>query len=133
MSDYKLSDEKSVIRVSDQASVPNDPQNRDWAEYQAWLKAGGVPDDPDPPPEVPLTVMSHDLVALFTIDDAAKIQAAVATNPKFWLLWSAMTAQKDPMDPGNARFQQGWAAMVQVLGADRMTEIAKALGVTIAA
>jgi len=28
-----------VVR-DDWAWIPNDPDNRDWAEYQEWLKAG---------------------------------------------------------------------------------------------
>lgn len=30
------------------AFIPNDPSNRDWAEFQDWLSAGNVP-DPEPP------------------------------------------------------------------------------------
>jgi hypothetical protein len=29
-------------------TIPNDPLNTDWIEYQEWLAAGGVP-DPVPP------------------------------------------------------------------------------------
>jgi hypothetical protein len=52
-------------------------------------------------------------------------------NIQFWGLWSAMQAQSAPMVVSKARFQAGWAALVQVLGSKRMTEIATALGVTI--
>lgn len=79
----------------------------------------------------PQSVLPQDLMAQFTADDAAKIQAAVAGNAQFWLLWSAMQAQKDPMVVTNARFVSGWNALVQVLGQARMTAIATALGVTI--
>lgn len=86
----------------------------------------------DPTKPVTITeVLSQDLMAQFNAADAAKIQTAVATNPQFWLLWSALQAQKDPMDVGNARFMAGWSALVAVLGADRMTVIAAALGVTV--
>lgn len=30
-----------VLRLSDLAYVPQDPANRDWLEYQAWLLSGG--------------------------------------------------------------------------------------------
>lgn len=50
MADYQLtSTDEQVIRTVDQAWIPNDPGNRDWVEYEAWLAAGGIP---DPPPFV---------------------------------------------------------------------------------
>jgi hypothetical protein len=30
-----------VLRVEDSAFIPQDPTNRDWTEYQAWLSSGG--------------------------------------------------------------------------------------------
>jgi hypothetical protein len=82
-------------------------------------------------PPVPQTVLSQDLMAQFTAADAAAIQVAISSNAQFWLLWSAMQAQKDPMVVTNARFVAGWNALIQVLGQPRMTAIAAALGVTI--
>lgn len=32
-----------VVRVSDHANIPNNPKNRDWIAYQAWLQAGNQP------------------------------------------------------------------------------------------
>jgi hypothetical protein len=40
---YRLS-KYGVIRLSDGACIPNDPKNRDYAEYSEWINAGNIPD-----------------------------------------------------------------------------------------
>jgi hypothetical protein len=55
MADYQLTSNDSVIRTADGASIPNDPANRDRAEYEQWLADGGVPDPYVPPEPVPPT------------------------------------------------------------------------------
>ncbi len=48
---YKLHG-KGVIRLSDNALIPNDPLNRDWRKYQDWLSKGNLssPEDTLPKP-----------------------------------------------------------------------------------
>jgi hypothetical protein len=54
MSDYQLTATESiVIRTADGACIPNDPANRDYAEYTEWLDGGGVPDPYVPPEQTP--------------------------------------------------------------------------------
>ena len=53
MAEYVLTATDAVIRTEDGACIPNDPANRDRAEHDKWLVAGGVPDPYVPPPEVP--------------------------------------------------------------------------------
>ena len=43
---YKLT-ETGVQRLSDNANVPNNPANRDWRKYQAWLAEGNAPQPMD--------------------------------------------------------------------------------------
>lgn len=44
MAAYRLTSGSTVIRESDGAFIPDDPGNRDWQTYQAWLKAGNTAD-----------------------------------------------------------------------------------------
>jgi hypothetical protein len=50
MADYQLVNGFSgVQRTADAVWIPNDPRNRDWQAYQAWL---AVPNTPDPAPVI---------------------------------------------------------------------------------
>jgi len=54
MAEYQLTATDLIIRTADGAFIPNDPANRDYAEYLQWVEDGGVPDPYVPPPDVPL-------------------------------------------------------------------------------
>jgi hypothetical protein len=42
-----LMDPQSVIRLSDNATIPFDPANTDYQEYLKWLAAGNTPQEAD--------------------------------------------------------------------------------------
>jgi hypothetical protein len=53
---YQLTAGNTILRIADNAFIPQDPANRDYAEYLAWLDEGNTP-EPAPviPPAPPLT------------------------------------------------------------------------------
>lgn len=36
-----------ILRLPDNANIPNDPENTDWQQYQVWLSEGNTPLPPE--------------------------------------------------------------------------------------
>jgi hypothetical protein len=49
---YQLTTSTSIIRLADNAYIPQAPGNRDYREYLDWLEAGNTP-EPAPAPPAP--------------------------------------------------------------------------------
>ena len=52
---YQLTTGDTILRTADNAFIPPDPANTDYAAYLAWLEAGNTPEpapEPEPVPEL---------------------------------------------------------------------------------
>jgi hypothetical protein len=53
---YQLTTGDTILRLADNAFIPPDPANTDYAAYLEWVAAGNTPDPaPEPEPPVELT------------------------------------------------------------------------------
>jgi len=52
---YQLTNTDSILRTADNAYIPPDPANTDYAAYLEWVAAGNTPEpapEPEPVPEL---------------------------------------------------------------------------------
>jgi hypothetical protein len=81
---YKLNETGSVVRTIDGAFIPDDPSNKDRAEYDAWVAEGNTPDPYVPPqPPVPAEISDRQFfqqLAIAGIITPTEAIAAVATG-----------------------------------------------------
>jgi hypothetical protein len=101
MTAYRLSG-VGVVRAADGTFVSEDPRNRDWIAYQAWLGQGNTPDPAPPPPAViPSQVTAGQLIrALNQLGMLASVDAEVAgADAMTQRLWARapIFPRNDPM------------------------------------
>ena len=77
---YQLTSVDSILRIEDRAWIPQDPDNRDFAEYTAWLAAGNTPlpapAPPAPAPPAPLTPVEKLAAAGLTVEELKALLAS---------------------------------------------------------
>jgi hypothetical protein len=74
MTHYKITQENTILRLSDNAFIPPDPANTDYQQYLLWLEEGNEPLPPDPIPEPePLTPQQKLEAAGLTIEELKEL------------------------------------------------------------
>jgi hypothetical protein len=59
---YQLTTTDCILRLADNAYIPPDPANTDYAAYLAWLEAGNTP-EPAPIPVAPVELTPAEKLA----------------------------------------------------------------------
>jgi hypothetical protein len=76
---YQLTSGDNIIRLSDNAFIPQAPGNRDYREYLDWLEAGNTPEPaPAPPAPGPDYIAFWDALTTSTIYTAIREQSFVS-------------------------------------------------------
>ena len=67
---YQITTGDTILRLSDNAFIPPDPANTDYAAYLAWVEAGNTP-EPAPIPEPPVELTPAEKLAAsgLTVDE----------------------------------------------------------------
>ncbi len=60
---YQLTTGDTILRIADNAFIPPDPANTDYAAYVAWLDEGNTPEPAPEPPAPPVLTTAQKLEA----------------------------------------------------------------------
>ena len=76
---YQLTSGDTILRLSDNAYIPQAPGNRDYREYLDWLSAGNTPEPaPAPPAPGPDYIAFWDALMVSTVYAAIREQSFVS-------------------------------------------------------
>jgi hypothetical protein len=75
MAQYQLtSNEHTILRLVDNAYIPDDPANRDYQEYLIWLDQGNVPDPLAIQPTIPQPDLPNNPNETLSPEDELKLK-----------------------------------------------------------
>jgi hypothetical protein len=76
---YQLTTSDTILRLADNAFIPQAPGNRDYREYLDWLEAGNTPEPaPAPPAPGPDYLAFWDALMVSTVYTAIREQSFVS-------------------------------------------------------
>ena len=71
---YQLTTGDMILRLEDNAFIPQNPANNDYAAYLAWLEEGNTPEPaPEPMPVVEPTAAEKLAAAGLTVDELKEL------------------------------------------------------------
>jgi hypothetical protein len=75
---YKLTTQNIIVRLSDNASIPFDYDNRDYADFLLWKSSGGIPQPADVPVKIYQPLSAWQVRKVLTASGLhAQVEAAV--------------------------------------------------------
>ena len=68
---YQLTSGDAILRLSDNAYIPSNTDNRDYRKYLQWIEEGNTPEPapPTPDPPAPLTPAERLAAAGLTVEE----------------------------------------------------------------
>ena len=121
---YQLTNNSTILRLLDSASIPADPANTDYAAYLIWLSEGNTPLPYVEPPAPPNQFTSLEYLDLFTEDEQIAVVSATMGVPLVKLWYDKMLAA-GYVTIADPRTEAGLTALVQagLLQAERKSAI----------
>jgi len=121
MTQYQLTSGDSIVRLSDNAYIPQAPGNRDYAEYLEWLEAGNTPlPAPEPPPAGPDYLAFWDALMTSSVYGSIREQSFVSLPMNTLATeFIALIGDAKAGRPNEAAIQ---ASMDAILGTGTFTE-----------
>lgn len=118
---YQLTSNTSITRLSDNASIPQAPGNRDYREYLDWLEAGNTPEPaPAPPAPGPDYIAFWDALTTSTI--YASLREQSFTSLPLNTLATELIALLGDAKAGRANEAAIQSSMTAILTAGTFTE-----------
>ena len=119
---YQLTSGDSILRLSDNAFIPQAPGNRDYREYLEWLEAGNTPEPaPAPPAPGPDYIAFWDALTISTI--YASLREQSFTSLPLNTLATELIALLGDAKAGRANEAAIQASMGAILATGTFTEV----------